>query len=203
MSLYLIVVYSIIRPFGPEAQAGFGIGGRVVQAGFMPVVALGFAVAPVAGQNVGARLGARVREIYRSAALMAISVMALFAVLSHIAPRVLIGIFTKDPRVIDVGTEFLKIVSWNYLASGVIFVNSSMFQALGNTIPALITSAARVVIVLVPALILSRTPGFQLVWIWYLSAGAVVIQLALSYWFLQREMAKKLGPIDQAAPATT
>jgi Na+-driven multidrug efflux pump len=38
---------------------------RVVQALFMPVVALGFAVAPVAGQNVGARLGARVKNVFR------------------------------------------------------------------------------------------------------------------------------------------
>ena len=35
-ALYLFVVYAIIKPFGAEAQAGFGIGGRIVQAGFMP-----------------------------------------------------------------------------------------------------------------------------------------------------------------------
>src|SRR5258706_13663550 len=45
MGAYLFIVYSITRPFGAEAQAGFGIGMRIVQAGFMPVVALGFAVA--------------------------------------------------------------------------------------------------------------------------------------------------------------
>ncbi|MEO8575614.1 MAG: MATE family efflux transporter, partial [Gemmatimonadales bacterium] len=45
-AFYLAFVYWITRPFGAAAQAGFGIGGRVVQAGFMPVVALGFAVAP-------------------------------------------------------------------------------------------------------------------------------------------------------------
>ena len=45
----------VSRPFGAAAQAGFGIGMRIIQALFMPVVALGFAVAPVAGQNFGAR----------------------------------------------------------------------------------------------------------------------------------------------------
>src|SRR4030095_4176848 len=48
MWVYLLVVYSVVRPFGSEAQAGFGIGMRIIQAAFMPVVALGFAVAPVA-----------------------------------------------------------------------------------------------------------------------------------------------------------
>ncbi len=64
MAVYMVVVYSISRPFGAAAQAGFGIGLRVVQAGFMPVVALGFSVAPVAGQNFGARLADRVKKTY-------------------------------------------------------------------------------------------------------------------------------------------
>ena len=65
MGIYMAVIYSITRRFGAGAQAGFGIGLRVIQAGFMPVVALGFAVSPVAGQNFGARLGERVRATFR------------------------------------------------------------------------------------------------------------------------------------------
>src|SRR6266700_1319765 len=45
--VYIVLVYAIIRGFGPEAQAGFGIGARVMQGLFLPVVALSFAVAPV------------------------------------------------------------------------------------------------------------------------------------------------------------
>jgi putative MATE family efflux protein len=42
--VYIMVVYVIIRGFGPAAQAGFGIGARVMQALFLPVVALSFKV---------------------------------------------------------------------------------------------------------------------------------------------------------------
>ncbi|HEV8216096.1 MAG TPA: MATE family efflux transporter, partial [Gemmatimonadaceae bacterium] len=59
MAVYQFLVFTVARPFGAAAQAGFGIGMRVIQAGFMPVVALGFSVSPVAGQNFGARLGER------------------------------------------------------------------------------------------------------------------------------------------------
>lgn len=190
-ALYLFVVYAIIKPFGAEAQAGFGIGGRVVQAGFMPAVALGFAVAPVAGQNVGAKIGARVRETYRSAALLVSALMAVFAVLCHIAPAALIGIFSSDPRVIEVGTEYLRIVSWNYVASGVVYVNSSMFQALGNTLPSLATSAVRLLVAVVPGILLSRRPGFALHDLWYLGAASVAIQLLIGWWLLGRALRKK------------
>ena len=60
--VYILLVYAIIRGFGPAAQAGFGVGVRVMQALFLPVVALSFAVAPVVGQNFGGRRSDRVRR---------------------------------------------------------------------------------------------------------------------------------------------
>ncbi|HEY4734455.1 MAG TPA: MATE family efflux transporter [Gemmatimonadaceae bacterium] len=192
MAVYLIVIYSIARPFGAAAQAGFGIGQRVVQALFMPAVALGFSVSPVAGQNFGARKRDRVVETFRKAALMVSAIMALLIIVCQIAPAALIRIFSKDPAVLAVGTGYLRIVSWNFVASGLIFVASSMFQAMGNTVPSLVASGVRILLVAVPAIMLSRTPAFQLTWIWYISLGAVFIQLALSLLLLRREFSRRL-----------
>ena len=133
---------------------------------------------------------------------MAAGVMAVFAIASHIAPAALVGIFTNDPAVIAVGEEYLRIISWNYVASGLIFVASSMFQAMGNTLPSLIASAVRLTLVVVPSLALSRLPGFQLHTIWYVSVGAVLVQLALSMYLLNREFGRRLTfPIPQASAA--
>lgn len=204
MAVYLAVVYSVIRPFGAPAQAGFGIGLRIMQSGFLPVVALGFAVAPVAGQNFGARRPDRVRQTFRVAALMAAVGMAIFALLAHIAPAALIGIFSADPAVIAVGDEYLRISSWNFVASGLIFVTASMFQAMGNTIPSLVTAFTRIVVVAIPAFLLSRLPGFEMRWIWYLSVLSVTLQLGLNLLVLQREFRLRLAFAPQpAAPALT
>jgi Na+-driven multidrug efflux pump len=102
-------------------------------------------------------------------------------------------VFTSDPAAVAVGEEYLHIVAFNFVASGVIFVSSSMFQAMGNTIPSLITSAARIVIVAVPVLLLAETPGFTLRWIWYISAAAVVIQLTMNLLLLKREYRLRLN----------
>ena len=192
-AVYLVIVYAIMRPFGASAQAGFGIGMRVVQAGFMPVVALGFAVAPVAGQNFGARQPQRVKDTFRDAALMAVGAMLVLAIFCHFAPEALIRIFSSDPAVIGVASVYLRIVSWNFVASGLIFVASSMFQAMGNTIPSLVTSGVRILVVAIPAYLLSRVAGFQLDWIWYLSVGSVFLQLTLSMLLLRREFGKRLA----------
>jgi putative MATE family efflux protein len=202
MAVYLFVVYIVSRPFGAAAQAGFGIGMRVIQAGFMPVVALGFAVAPVAGQNFGARLPDRVRETFRSAVTMGAVVMAVFALLCHIAPAALIRVFSSDPEVVAVGDEYLRIVSWNFVASGVVFVCSSTFQAMGNTIPSLISSFVRIFAMAIPTILLSRVPGFHLRWIWYLSVGSVTMQMLLSLLLVRLEFRSRLGFAAAPAPAT-
>ena len=200
MAIYLFVVFAVIRRFGAAAQAGFGIGMRILQAGFMPVLALGFAVAPVAGQNFGAHKPERVRETFRSAASIAAAAMIVFAIVCHIAPAAMVGVFSRDPQVIAVGVTYLRIVSWNFVASGIIFVASSTFQALGNTLPSLASSFVRMLLLAPTAIILSRLAGFELRWIWYLSVAAVTVQLVLSLLLLRREFGRKLG-VAPAAPA--
>jgi putative MATE family efflux protein len=201
MVVYLSVVYALTRPFGAAAQAGFGVGMRIMQAGFMPVVALGFAVAPVAGQNFGAGLRDRVIRTFKDGAAMAAGIMLLWAIVCQLFGHVLISVFSKDPAVIRVGDEYLHIISWNFIASGVIFVASSMFQAMGNTIPSLISSAIRVLIIVVPAFLLSRLPGFELTTIWYLSVAGTVAQLAISLLLLRREFGRRLPPAIPAGMA--
>jgi Na+-driven multidrug efflux pump len=193
MAVYLVLVYSVSRPFGASAQAGFGIGLRVVQACFLPVVALGFAVSPVAGQNFGARQAERVKQTFRTAATIAGTAMLLLAALVWLAGDRMVEIFSADPAVIAVGDEYLHVVAWNFVASGVIFVSSSMFQAMGNTIPSLITSASRIVIIAIPVLLLANAKGFALIWVWYISVAAVFIQLAMNLLLLRREFRTRLA----------
>jgi putative MATE family efflux protein len=200
-AVYLFIVYKVCRPFGASAQAGFGIGLRLIQSLFLPVVALGFAVSPVAGQNVGARKVERVRSVFRSAIAMAAGLMIVSSVLSYAAAAPLMAVFSRDPDVIAMGVEYLQIIAWSFVASGVVFVTSSMFQALGNTIPPLLTSVTRITAVAIPLLWLSRQPGFQLKWIWYLSAIAVALQMAANLLLLQRELRLRFAASPPAGAA--
>jgi Na+-driven multidrug efflux pump len=115
----------------------------------------------------------------------------------------MVSVFSDDPDVIRIGAEYLMIVSWASPASGLIFVASSMFQAMGNTVPSLISSGARITLVAALTLILAPMPGFALRWIWYLSVGSVVVQLILSLALLRREFARRLrwAPIATSTTA--
>jgi putative MATE family efflux protein len=202
MGVYMAVVYAITKPFGAPAQGGFTIGLRVVQAVFLPVVALGFSVAPVAGQNFAARKGDRVRAAFKASAAMAAAFMLIVGVAMYFGAAAVMRIFTTDPEAIAVGVEYLHIVVLTFVPAGITFVSSSMFQALGNTIPPLATSTLRILIAALPAIFLARVTGFHLTWIWYLGAVATLLQMTLNLILLQRELGLKLSGDQTAIPQT-
>jgi MATE family, multidrug efflux pump len=203
MAVYIVVVYAIIRSFGAAAQAGFGVGARVMQAMFLPVIAVAFAVAPVVGQNFGGRRADRVRQSFYSALGITTGLMVLLTILAQVAAGAFIRGFTKDPSVIAFGGEYLQIISLNFIAMGIVFTSSSVFQGIGNTWPPLISSATRLFLFAIPAVILSHQPGFQIKQVWHLSVVSVLLQAIVNFLLLQREFKKKLvfPDADTIAPA--
>ncbi len=190
--VYIMIVYGIIRGFGPAAQAGFGVGARVMQALFLPVVALSFAIAPVVGQNFGGRRADRVRHsVYAGIGIAAVMMLVLTFIV-WLAPAALIRFFSHDPRVIAFGGDYLRIVSLNFVAAGIVFTTSSVFQGIGNTWPPLISSTARLLLFALPAVLISRTPGFEIKHVWYLSVVSQVLQMCINLLLLRRELRKKL-----------
>jgi len=198
ITLYLTIVYVIIKPFGAAAQAGFGVGGRLMQSMFLPAVAIAFATAPVAGQNFGARQGARVRQAFAVSASLTGAVMIVLTLVCHIAPEAMIRVFNKDAAVVAFGAEYLRIISWNFVASGVVFVSGSVFQAMGNTLPPLVSSSTRVLLFAIPAVWMSHRPEFQMRQLWHLSVATVTLQMFFSLALIRREFGRKLR-FDDAA----
>ena len=82
------------------------------------------------------------------------ALLALIAVMVIALGWIIAG--NLEQKVIGVDEECQRIISWNFVASGVIFVCSSMFQAMGNTVPSLVSSFVRIVLVAVPAFLLAR-----------------------------------------------
>ncbi|MFO1395012.1 MAG: MATE family efflux transporter [Steroidobacteraceae bacterium] len=193
MFVIMAVIYGAIRGFGPDAQAGFGVGSRVMQAMFLPAMALAFAIAPVAGQNFGAGLRDRVRETFRAALTMSIGLMVVLTLVSKLWPEPLVSGFAEDPAVVSMGVVYLTVISWNYVASGINFCCSAMFQALGNTLPALLSSAGRLLTFVLPALWLATRPGVCIVDFWHLSVASTALQAVMNLLLLRSLMRQKLG----------
>ncbi|HKY40986.1 MAG TPA: MATE family efflux transporter [Polyangiaceae bacterium] len=111
LALTIGVTYAVARPFGPAAQAGFGIGSRLMQVGFMPAVAISFSVAAVVGQNFGSRSFERVHEATRESAKLVLVFMIFFTLICQLAPERLVAVFSDAPGVIAAGVDYLRTIS--------------------------------------------------------------------------------------------
>jgi len=130
---------------------------------------------------------------------MSSSIMLALTLLCQWRPEWLVRAFSADPDVIAVGAPYLQIISWNFVAVGLIFTCSSLFQALGNTWPSLLSSASRLVTFAVPAVWLGSQPNFELRQLWYLSVCTVALQAVFSLVLLQRQFRVRLAPRAQIA----
>jgi len=135
--------------------------------------------------------------------------MLSLTVLCQFNSALLVDGFTPDPQVVAVAATFLAVISWNFVPSAFIFTCSGLFQAMGNTWPALLSTATRFVTFALPVIWISRHAGFEIEQVWYLSVTTVALQALISYGLLRREFARRLnfaadatrvGATSRAAP---
>jgi putative MATE family efflux protein len=191
--VYFSAVYFLIQDFGATAQAGFSIGGRVMQSIFMPTMAIAFAIGPIVGQSFGGGKPERVREAFYKGILLSSAVMLTVTLVLQWNPGLVTNFFTDDVAVAQVAAVFLQIVSWNFITQGIVFTASGVFQGLSNTRPALLSSMLRILVFVPLAIMVSSRAEYRIEHIWYVSVASVVIQACFSIWLVRREFSKRFG----------
>lgn len=197
--IFIGLVYGVISQFGAAAMAGFGVGSRIMQAIFLPGMALAFALPAIAGQNLGAGSVRRVRDTIRLALYLECAVMLLLTVACKLLPDTLARLFTDDARSVAFAADYLRIISWNFVATGIVYACSGLFQAFGNTWPGLLSTVLRVLAFGIPALWMAQRPGFAITQLWYWSAATVALQAVLSLSLLRWAWRRRKGSILPAA----
>ncbi|TMP27280.1 MATE family efflux transporter [Pseudoalteromonas rubra] len=196
--MYMSIIYWALSQFAASAQAGFGLGIRIMQVLFLPVMAVAFVAPAIAAQNYAAGRYDRVHETYRYTNLLTCILMTLLTLVCLVNSSWFFAPFSDEPHVILVAATFLGYVCLNFVPAGFTFAASGMFQALGNTWPALYSTASRVVLFAVPVIWLAGQSDFEIEQIWGFSVATVYCQAMISYVLLRREMNKKLVHSSEA-----
>ncbi len=173
---YMAVVYWALSDFGAHQQAGFGLGSRIMQCLFLPVMAIAFAAPAIAGQNYAAGKLKRVYVTYKITTLMTVLFMALISVLCISVPDVFFTPFSDDPDVLNAATTFLSYVGFNFVPAGFAFAAGAIFQAFANTLPALLGTAIRVGSFVTLLLYYLSQQALTVTTIWTISVVTVYIQ---------------------------
>jgi Na+-driven multidrug efflux pump len=135
------------------------------------------------------------------AALIGAVITAAVTLLCQWRAESLSRLFSSEPAAVAVSTQFLRLISLNFIASGFIFTCSAVFQGLGNTVPAVLSGATRLVSFLIPALWLRHQPDFRLTELWYVSIASMTLQALVSLWLVRSELRRRM-PAAAAALET-
>jgi putative MATE family efflux protein len=170
----------IVAICGPVAVAGYGIGLRWHMFILMPAFALGNATATLVGQNLGAGQPDRARRSAWLASGIDAGIMVLFALLALVAAEPLVRCFTKDPEVVKIGVQYLRVVSPFYPAVAFGIILGRALNGAGDSLaPMVITAISLWGIQFPAALLLAHAVNPPTLGIWLAVAAGNLIHALL------------------------
>ena len=116
----------------------------------LPIHGLTSGAQPVLGFNYGAGKPQRVREGIRFMGLLGIGYTILFWGVILLIPHFFLGIFTTDPRILELGIRGLKIYFFGFCFMAFQFTGQSTFTGLGFSRRAIFFSLFRKAFIVVP-----------------------------------------------------
>ncbi|MCB1692280.1 MAG: MATE family efflux transporter [Pseudomonadales bacterium] len=154
MPVSMGIITRLLARHGAEIIAGFGIGSRIGQMMVMIVMAVASSAGPFIGQNWGAKKYERIDTALSLANRfsMAWGVVAFLIMLAF--GKYIVSIINHDPAVVDAANWYLLITPLSIGFMGMTAIASSCFNAMGQPIPPLVISIARMFIVYIPMAIL-------------------------------------------------
>lgn len=184
-------VNKILLLFSETAVSVFGIYFKLQSFIFMPVFGLNNAMVPIVAYNYGAARKDRIMKTIRSSVTAAVAIMLAGLAIFQIFPEQLLYLFDASEHMMEIGVPALRIISLSFLFAGYCIVIGSVFQALGNGVYSLITSAARQLVCILPAAYLFASV-FGLHAVWYAFPLAEIISVVLTTILFRRIYQKKI-----------
>lgn len=191
VSLGMMALMGIVNTFGTNVTAAYTAAVRIDSLAVIPAMVFAQALATYVGQNMGAGKIERVNRGLWTTFFMSLGVSGVMTAIVILFKYPLMGWFTEDTTVINIGGDYLTIVTSFYLIFTSMFIFGSVMRGAGDTlIPMFITLFALWFIRIPVAFALSRKFGETGIW-WSIPAGWTVgLVLTLIYYRMGRWKSK-------------
>ncbi len=179
--IVILINQTLIKYGGDLAVGAYGIINRVSFLFVMVTGGLNQGMQPIAGYNFGARNYKRVNEVLKLTIFMAIGIMTFGFLIVELFPEVVASAFTKDPTLIQLAAEGLRIVFLFFPIVGFQMVVTNFFQSIGMPGRAVFLSLSRQLLFLLPFL-LTLPSIYGLKGVWYsMPASDLLASLVAAY----------------------
>jgi putative MATE family efflux protein len=174
----------IVHEFGEAAGAAMGIGNRMESLSYLTCYGISVAASTMVGQNLGAAQPDRAARSAWSATGWAIAFTLLMSAAFIGFPRLIAGVFTDDPEVLQIAVDYLIILGLSQSAMAVEIVLEGAFGGAGDTVPPMLVMipGAVVRVPLAYYLCFGLDWGINGVW-WTLTITSAMKAIVLALWF--------------------
>ncbi|WP_346868515.1 MULTISPECIES: MATE family efflux transporter [unclassified Clostridium] len=184
ISVGQICVQGLVNSYGAIVVAGYSAAFRVHTIALTSMSTMSSALSSFTAQNIGAKKISRVREGYKAAVAITLSICGGILILFLILAPKLIGLFVDSSEsidVINVGTEFLRTLAPFYLVVGLKMVCDGVLRGAGAMKDFMFATFSDLILRVALSFILASIIGYSGIW-WAFPLGWI-IGTALSVYF--------------------
>jgi putative MATE family efflux protein len=189
-SLTVAMTTGLVGAFGgPDAVAGYGTGARLEYLLIPLVFGLGAPMVALVGTNIGAGQRERALRIALTGGALAFALTETVGIVAAIWPQAWLGLFGADPRMLETGVTYLRVVgpAYGFFGLGLSLYFAS--QGAGRLGWPLLGGLARMIVAVGGAWVALRLTG-SLAWAFAALAVALVVYgltvgaaIAAGVWF--------------------
>ena len=139
---------------GDNAVAASGVANSFAPLIIMLVLGICQGMQPIAGYNYGARRFDRLRDVYKLAMKVNVTIGCIGTLLVLTVPRYLAMAFTNEPELLDLCVPAMRLMLVMSPLIGFTITNSQFFQSIDKPWIAIVTSLSRQVLFLLPLIYL-------------------------------------------------
>ena len=132
-NISFLLIMGFINPYGVAASAATGAVTKIGTFAVLPAQALMTALITMTAQNIPVKQYQRIlKSMFVSMGISLLFTGFIF-LLAHLIPEAMLGIFTTDPEVIAIGSEYLKILTISYMIESLMFCLYGIITGGGHT----------------------------------------------------------------------
>ncbi len=150
VSVGMMAIMGIVSSFGTNAVAAYTAATRIDSFAKMPAIAFSQALSTFTGQNLGASQEKRAREGMWASLRFSVIYCAFISALIILFGSSIMKLFSPDNAVVEIGQDYLLIVSSFYMLFAVMFTIMGFLRGAGATLIPMINTFAALYLIRIP-----------------------------------------------------
>ncbi|MBW4080597.1 MATE family efflux transporter [Paenibacillus sp. S150] len=203
MSIFMgamsLIFNRFLVEYGEQAVAGFGISSRLLQFPELILMGLSEGVVPLIAFSFTANK-LRMKHTIQFTIKTIVALAAVFGVIVYLISDHLIGLFTDDPQLIEMGSYILHVTFLSLFITGMTALFTGIFQATAQGTAAFIMSVIQGITLIPVLFIANRLNGFHgVVWSLVISDAVAFLVGAIMLYVLRNKLqpdVDNLGKIE-------